>query len=340
MADDVFASMPMALLSFAASKGMDVNRLMAAGGLRAEDLLDRDARVPYACLPRMWAVMLEAFPDHPLGLEYAKTIDLSVAGVVGFVLKHSPNLDASLRAYSRYISLLDRHFQVGVEQHGDAVRAWIDHEPTVVGMKEPMEMFVASFALLGTEMVGHPLPMRAIYFRHEQRHDEAVYRDVFGEAELNFEAGWTGGLFGADLLYEPFNEYDPSICRYLEAHADALLARQDEDRRDAEAAGLDERVRTVIDEALMSGDLHIDQIARRLAMSTRSLQRGLHTMDTSYRDQLDQVRRERALQLLDRAELSVQDVAFMLGYADPRNFYRSFRKWTDMSPRNWRKRAS
>jgi AraC-like DNA-binding protein len=340
MADEVFASMPLALLSFAAGKGLEPNRLMAAAGIRAEDLVDRDARVPYVCLPRMWAILLEEFPDEPLGLQYARTIDLSVAGVVGFVLKHSPNLDASLKAYTRYISLLDRHFLVGVERQGDVVRSWIDHEPTVVAMREPMEMFLASFTLLGEEMVGHPLPFDAVYIRHAQRHDTQHYREVFGDAELHFDAGWTGGLFSADLLHEPFSDYDPSICRYLEAHADALLAAQDEEEEDGTGAALDSRVRSAIDESLMSGDLHIEQVARRLAMSTRSLQRGLHALDTSFRDELDAVRRERALQLLERQELSVQDVAFMLGYADPRNFYRSFRRWTQMSPRSWRQRAS
>lgn len=338
MADEVFASVPLALISFASSKGLDANRLMAAGGIRPEDLMDRDARVPYVCLPRMWAILLEAFPEEPLGLQYAKTIDLSVAGVVGFVLKHSRNLDASLKAYTRYISLLDRHFQVGVERQGDVVRSWIDHEPTVVAMKEPMEMFLASFSLLGQEMLGHSLPFMSIYFRHEQRHDDRHYREVFGEADLHFDAGWTGGIFAAELLYEPFSDYDPSICRYLEAHADALLAQQDDNKGETADTGLDAQVRCAIDESLMSGDLHIEQIAKRLAMSTRSLQRGLHGLETSFRDQLDLVRRERALQLLDRDELSVQDVAFMLGYADPRNFYRSFRRWTSMSPRSWRKR--
>ena len=72
-------------------------------------------------------------------------------------------------------------------------------------------------------------------------------------------------------------------------------------------------------------------------MSSRSLQRALHERDASFAALLAQVRKERALALLDRRELSAAEIAFMLGYADARSFYRWFRSWQGASPGAYRK---
>ena len=72
-------------------------------------------------------------------------------------------------------------------------------------------------------------------------------------------------------------------------------------------------------------------------MSSRSLQRALQERATSFADLLLRVRQERALALLERRELSAAEIAFMLGYADARSFYRWFRAWQGVPPGTYRK---
>ncbi|KYG02036.1 hypothetical protein BE18_44415 [Sorangium cellulosum] len=72
-------------------------------------------------------------------------------------------------------------------------------------------------------------------------------------------------------------------------------------------------------------------------MSTRSLQRALKDLGTSFTAQLDEARRGKAIELLRRRDLALQEIAFLLGYGEPRHFYRSFRRWTGTTPGEYRR---
>ncbi len=79
------------------------------------------------------------------------------------------------------------------------------------------------------------------------------------------------------------------------------------------------------------------EIARQLALSERSLTRQLHQEGTCYADLLVTVQRERAENFLRHAALSVAEIAYRLGYAEPAAFTRAFTNWTGVSPLKWRK---
>jgi AraC-like DNA-binding protein len=83
----------------------------------------------------------------------------------------------------------------------------------------------------------------------------------------------------------------------------------------------------------------LPEVARMMDVSPRSLQRLLCEQGTTFSRIVESSRRQSAFQLLVRDDLSVSEVAERLGYSDPSNFGRAFRKWTGQSPNQWRKRA-
>jgi len=72
-------------------------------------------------------------------------------------------------------------------------------------------------------------------------------------------------------------------------------------------------------------------------MSDRALQRALQQSGTSFRELLDAVRNEQAQRYLAKASFSDGEVAFLLGFDDPRSFSRAFRTWNGMSPSEFRR---
>ena len=80
----------------------------------------------------------------------------------------------------------------------------------------------------------------------------------------------------------------------------------------------------------------LSEVASALAMSERSIQRGLRDEDTSYRQLVDEVRKDLALQHLGRPGTSATDVAFLLGFSEPSAFTRAFRRWTGSAPTQFR----
>jgi AraC-like DNA-binding protein len=77
-------------------------------------------------------------------------------------------------------------------------------------------------------------------------------------------------------------------------------------------------------------------IASELAMSERSVQRSLTEESTSYREIVDEVRKDLALSHLSQPGATAADVAFLLGFSEPSAFTRAFRRWTGSSPSQFR----
>jgi len=100
------------------------------------------------------------------------------------------------------------------------------------------------------------------------------------------------------------------------------------------------QVRAAILDELAASGAELARVAKRLAMSTRTLQRRLDEAGTSYQDLVDEVRSVLARSLLRDRARSIIEVAFELGYADLKGFYRAFRRWTDATPAEWRRRDS
>jgi AraC-like DNA-binding protein len=89
-------------------------------------------------------------------------------------------------------------------------------------------------------------------------------------------------------------------------------------------------VRKVLSDGFSRGDVRLETTARKLALSGRSLQRELNGRGTSYREELDRIRLDLALDLLTRAD--VRDVSNLLQFSDVSSFYRAFRRWTGKTP--------
>lgn len=326
----VFASFLQFLCVFAQSLGVRPPELLDAARVQPEELKNPDAWIDYEALIRGWAFLIERFPDRPLGMMYSRVMTPEILGVVGYACTNARDLGQALELWVRYATLLDPFFVVDVEELGEHSKVRLQHEPRVVEMVEPIELFVASWVRIVARMAEpSPRPLE-ICFAHPQRHPDEVYADL--GAPVRFDAPYTGATFETSVLEQPIKGADPRIGAYLVRHADAVL----EPRTTSAELSLDVRVRELIDAGLLASRFDQPAVARELGMSTRSLQRGLKDLGTSFSAQLEQVRRERAETLLRRSELSIAEVAFMLGYADPRPFYRSFRKWTGQTPQQFR----
>ena len=150
---------------------------------------------------------------------------------------------------------------------------------------------------------------------------------------VRFEANESALWFPAEALHVPFAGRDPVVRGYLETHAESLLAALP-----AAAPPLLAQVREAIVVELATSSAELSRVAKRLAMSVRTLQRRLEESGTSYQETIDDVRWSMAQALLRDRARSIVDVAFELGYADLKGFYRAFKRWTQATPAEWRAR--
>lgn len=157
---------------------------------------------------------------------------------------------------------------------------------------------------------------------------DLAYESVFGTLPT-FEAERAGIFVGRADLDRPRSGFDEEILKIAEARLSALSASQ--------SARLSDKVALLIKGFLPGPDCSIDNVASILGVHSRTLQRRLKSEGRSFEDLKDDVKRQRAEELLAEHTLSLTDIAFMLGYSESSTFSRKARDWFGMSPRDYRK---
>lgn len=133
-----------------------------------------------------------------------------------------------------------------------------------------------------------------------------------------------------DMLV-PFISHDDAMWNYFEPELAKRLAELDID--DSTSA----RVRSALTELLPSGACAIEDVAEKLGLSKRTLQRKLGEENTTFQKQLNSTREMLAIHYIRNTEMSTNDIAFLLGYQEMNSFLRAFTIWTGQSISEYRK---
>ncbi|NJL55141.1 AraC family transcriptional regulator [bacterium] len=133
-------------------------------------------------------------------------------------------------------------------------------------------------------------------------------------------------VFSAEDAQRPFLSPNPAIWSVFEPE---LQKRMTEITK---ANHTSTHVRACLNNMLASGQTSIDEVAARLSMSPRTLQRRLRNEGTSFQQILNQLRQEMAYHYLLKLDYSSQQIAYLLGYEETRSFFRAFRAWTGQTP--------
>jgi len=170
-----------------------------------------------------------------------------------------------------------------------------------------------------------------VCFAHAAPEDALEHRRFF-RSPVRFGAGSNSLILNAVDAARPMHAADEALSSIVRRRLDKSLAE-----RDLHGSGpLSGRVRHIMVEHLGETTVTAETVARALAVSRRTMSRRLADESTSFRNILDNVRREFACALLQDRSLSIGDVAFFLQYSEPAAFNRSFRRWTGRTPRAFR----
>jgi AraC-like DNA-binding protein len=153
---------------------------------------------------------------------------------------------------------------------------------------------------------------------------KAVYEDYFG-VRLT-KSDFNGVTFSAQDAACPFLTANDAMWSIFEPQLNQRM--QDLTQN----ATYTEKVRACLMEIIASGQYNVGDVASRLAVSPRTLQRHLRKEGTSFQQVLDGLREELARNYLAISEFSSGQIAFLLGYQDPNSFFRAFRTWTGQTP--------
>lgn len=132
-------------------------------------------------------------------------------------------------------------------------------------------------------------------------------------------------------LKKPFVSFNPAMWSYFEPEMNRRLSELQAD--DSMSA----RVRSALAAMLPGGSYTIDDVAHKLGISKRTLQRKLEEEHTTFQKQLSSIRETLAIHYICHTDMGNSDIAFLLGYAELNSFLRAFPVWTGKSVSQYRK---
>jgi AraC-like DNA-binding protein len=319
------------ILQSAAASGADPAALEAETGFIAATALDPDARMSLTTETALWAAGERLSGDRDLGLHTAERLQPGVFDVLDYVVRTAPTLRIAVQRLGRYNRLEHDVAEFRLEDDGERVRilhAFRGGRPgqTLGQHRHSIEFTLASLAIIGRQLSGGPFAPTAVSFCHAAPEDTAAHADVFGVLP-RFSAVENLFEVAAADLDRPLPAADARLWRVIERHAEALLAA-----RPDPAESLAARVAREVTNALGEGPPSLAEVARRLHMSERSLQRHLRDEGVRFEALVEGLRRDLAMSYLSDRKMAIAEVAYLLGYSEPSAFHRAFKRWTGTTP--------
>jgi len=312
--------------------GADVGALLGRIGLSEERLLLPEARISH----QTWIDLLEAGQavtgDPHFGLHAGARLGPGLFHLIGHLAGSENTAAEAYAVAARYLRVLHEGATIALERDGAIASCRL---VTAEGLDLPpiaAEFFLAKWISYGRKVVGdidHEL--NEVRFAHPAPAELDEYRRLF-RSRVVFGAERNELIFPVWNLELPTANADPVLAAVLSEKIERLLAQF------AGQPSIGSRVREWLIAQLRGGNPRIDALAAHLHMSERTLRRRLGEEGTTFKRILDEVRRELAIGYVQERLLSTGEIAFLLRYSEPSAFQRAFKRWTKLTPSEFRGR--
>ena len=312
--------------NFASTRGHDPESVCRAVGLSLATLHDPEARVPYSVAEQLGHHVATITRDANFGLHLAQDVrDARIYDAGALMLMASPSIRVGFERLTRFqrfwgdgercvLYPADEGLILRYELPGVATRP----------RRHADECALAEMVIGVRVLSAQDLSPRAVRFRHDAPDDIREHRELF-RCAIEFGAEHTEIEFDDAVLDASMRDANDAYSAIFVEQVERALARLPPETRTSAS------VRAAARAALSSGHCTGSGTARSLGLSVRTMQRRLRADGTSFEEIIDALRREMALACLDK-ELTVPEIAWLLGYADASAFHHAFKRWTGRSP--------
>lgn len=309
--------------------GADPAQLLAKVGLELSLFDNPDNLLSYSARGRLLEHCVASTGCQHLGLLVGQRASLQSLGLVGSLVKYSPDVGTALRSLVRFFHLHTRGAQATLSVDGQlAYFGYQIDQPGTKGADQVGDGALAAMLNIMRSLCGPGWKPSQVTLAHRKPENVEPFRRYF-LAPLIFDAEQYSLVFLAEWLAYRLPVDDPELRRQLMEQINAIEAHH----RDS----FPEQVRSVLRTALLTDCAYADHIASLFSIHRRTLNRRLNEDGMSFKDLVEQERYEIARHTLLDTDLQVAEVAALLGYADASAFTRAFRRWSGTTPAEWRR---
>lgn len=309
-------------------------------GLSRDDLSDIptsiDSMDQLQAVPADHFFELHEILDHLIGpgfsVRVGKAMEMDDYGVLGLSWKTCSTAGEIFERSERYFLMLSNTYVFKVEEEGDVSHIYLNREAHRRGVELSNEATFAATVVVMRAMTEKKLSPINVCFKHSEPRDLTGYEEVF-ECPIHFNVQ-------ANILSYKTTDFNTRTAKADASINQFLLERVEEETKGIEigANRVAADVTQLIQEALPSGIPSIAQVGEHMGMSNRTLTRRLSETGVSFRDLIQQTQEDLAKDLLKDPSRGVAEIAFQTGFSEQSAFNRAFKRWTGLSPLDYRKK--
>ena len=297
-------------------------------------LEDNGNQIPFAQLIRLYEDAARLTGDDAFGLHIGEQTDVKIYGVLGYVTSNSQTYGEALNRLIRYQQIRTSAVSFSIDIIGADVHLaynYLIKKVSPQNRRQESEEMMSTMLHVGRKVTGVEWTLREIHFEHAQPENVSEHERIF-RAPVHFNKPLTKFIFDKSVLELPLVEADLILGSLLERQAEELLSKS------PQHGFFVHQVRQLIRDGLPVGEARIETVCRKLGNSMRTLQRKLREEDTSYQALLEATQRELSEFYLHKPEIALGEISYLLGFSQPSAFHRAFRRWTGLTPKEFRQR--
>lgn len=309
--------------------GADVPAWLARSQLSEAQLAEADLQLSLARFRELIEDALVCTDEPALGLLLGERLVVNTHGLLGYAALNSPSLREAAQLIERYIGVRTSLISIRlVETTGEARLVFSEAAPLGVIAPTVMEAVILAIKNVLDFMTLGSCNLERVSFAFPQ----PAYADLAEQlckCELRYGQTWSGFVLPAKAIDLPLKMADAASFRDAE-----LILQRELDKLSAEQS-MSARVRRVMLEK-QSGFPSLSFTARLFNLTPRTLHRRLQAEGTSFQALLEDVRHRLALEHLKSPNMTIEEIAYGLGYSDLANFRRAFKRWQQQPPSAYR----
>lgn len=311
-------------------RGFTPSAVLAGTGIEASRLADPAYLIDHSQSQRVIFNMLALSGDGGIGFDTGARTETADLGIIGYAILSCATMRQTLHLWGQYsqalVGILSR-LALAETTEGVAVSVVVPRkgDPLFVFCAEEVLAMIYKFA--GLLAPGKPV-MRLLRLSYPARAHSQRYHDFF-HCPIQFDADETSAVLASEWLDRPLRTNDEEFNRICVAHCGEILQQIEH------SGPIVSRLRSLF--LRTPGALpSLDEAAHDLGLSPRTLRRHLLDEGASYRQLVEDFRKDLACEYLRSTRMTTKEIAFLLGYEDPAAFRRAFKLWTGRTPGEFR----
>lgn len=317
-------------LRHAQGLGADVAGILDQAGIDPALLADPQAQVGDLQYVAVMLAVMRLSNDEFLGAGGRRRAPRGSFGMMCHAVIHLPILrKALLRAIMFYnMQMGDIHFKLHVEGEKAVLSIRWD-DPALDASHVTTEAILTIFQRFASWLIDQRIPLIEATFDYPAPDHVEQYHRLF-HCPLRFSQARNSIVFDARYLNYPLMQSEKSLKGFLRAAPANLFVLPHNTQV------LSSQIRALIGKDFTQEFPDFEDVSARLNMTPQTLRRRLKDEATSYQAIKDNLRRDAAIYYLSRPQLSISDIAQMMGFSEPSTFHRAFKKWTGLTPGEYR----